>query len=108
GRGKAFVIEQAELMTAGAQNAMLKTLEEPSQRTSIILLTDQPGCLLPTIRSRCQFVRFAPLPVDLVRKELEKRGIDKKTAQSASQLSDGSLGIALKWIADGVGMRGGT
>jgi DNA polymerase-3 subunit delta' len=102
GRGKAFVIEQAELMTAGAQNAMLKTLEEPTPRTAIILLTDQPGCLLPTIRSRCQLVRFAPLPVDLVRKELERRGIDKQTAQSASQLSDGSLGIALKWVEDGV------
>jgi DNA polymerase-3 subunit delta' len=102
GRGKVFVIEQAELMTAEAQNAMLKTLEEPAERTAIILLTDQPGLLLPTIRSRCQTVRFAPLPEDLVRKELEKRGIDKRAAASAAKLSEGSLGIALRWIEDGV------
>src|SRR4051812_25506752 len=54
GRGKVFVIEQAELMNPQAQNAMLKTLEEPFGRTLIILLTDQPDCLLPTIRSRTQ------------------------------------------------------
>src|SRR3954447_18317132 len=62
GRGKVFVIEQAELMNAQAQNALLKTLEEPAGRTVIVLLTDQPGALLPTIRSRCQVVRFAGLP----------------------------------------------
>src|SRR5579862_9780989 len=46
GRGKVFVIEQAELMNAAAQNAMLKTLEEPMGRALIILLTDQPNSLL--------------------------------------------------------------
>src|SRR5262249_46828703 len=50
--GKVFVIEQAELMNPQAQNAMLKTLEEPAGRTLIILLTDQPGALLATVRSR--------------------------------------------------------
>ncbi len=102
GRGKVFVIEQAELLTAEAQNAMLKTLEEPAERTVIILLTDQPGLLLPTIRSRCQLVRFSPLPQEMVKSELEKRKIDKRTAASAAKLSQGSLGIALKWIEDGV------
>jgi DNA polymerase III subunit delta' len=102
GRGKVFVIEQAELLTAEAQNAMLKTLEEPAERTVIILLTDQPGLLLPTIRSRCQLVRFSPLPQETVKSELEKRKIDKRTAASAAKLSQGSLGTALKWIEDGV------
>ena len=102
GRGKVFVIEQAELLTAEAQNAMLKTLEEPAERTVIILLTDQPGLLLPTIRSRCQLVRFSPLPQEMVKSELEKRKIDKRTAASAAKLSQGSLGTALKWIEDGV------
>jgi DNA polymerase-3 subunit delta' len=102
GRGKVFVIEQAELMTAEAQNAMLKTLEEPAERTAIVLLTDQAGALLQTIRSRCQIVRFSALPVEMVRKELEKRGIDKATARAASELTDGSLGLALKWIEDEV------
>jgi len=102
GRGKVFVIERAELMTIGAQNAMLKVLEEPAEKTVIILLTDQPALLLPTIRSRCQLVRFAPLPEEMVRKELEKRGIDKRTAVSAATLTEGSLGLALQWIQDGV------
>jgi DNA polymerase III subunit delta' len=102
GRGKVFVIEQAELMNAQAQNAMLKTLEEPAGRTLIILLTDQPEILLPTIRSRCQLVRFSPLPAERVRQELKKRNIDEPTASAAADLSNGSLGIALKWIEDGV------
>jgi DNA polymerase III delta' subunit len=102
GRGKVFVVEQAELMNAAAQNAMLKTLEEPAGRTLIVLLTDQPGALLPTIRSRCQVFRFAALPESLVRQELQKRGADATIAKDAATLSDGSLGSALKWIEDGV------
>jgi DNA polymerase-3 subunit delta' len=102
GRCKVFVIEQAELMNPQAQNALLKTLEEPAGRTAIILLTDQPGALLPTIRSRCQLVRFSALDHELVQKELRKREIDPALATSAAELSRGSLGIALKWIEDGV------
>jgi DNA polymerase III delta' subunit len=102
GRAKIFVIEQAELMNPQAQNALLKTLEEPHGRTAIILITDSPGWLLPTIRSRCQMLRFAPLPQDVVRKQLESRGIDRASAQQASTLTHGSLGVALKWIEDGV------
>ncbi|MGE5610606.1 MAG: ATP-binding protein [Bacillota bacterium] len=102
GRGKVFVIEEADLMTAGAQNAMLKTLEEPAGRTLIILLTDQPGTLLPTIHSRCQLVRFAALDGQLVRREIEKRGISPADAADAAAFADGSLGLALKWIEDGV------
>ena len=102
GRGKVFVVEEAEKMNATAQNTLLKTLEEPHGRTLILLLTDQPGALLPTVRSRCQVVRFAPLPEPVVRSELESRGIDPKTANTAAKLADGSLGVALRWIEDGV------
>ena len=101
-RGKVFVVEESELMNAAAQNSMLKTLEEPAGRALIILLTDQPNALLQTIRSRCQVVRFAPLDAKTVQRELEKRKIDKATAQEAAQLAEGSLGVALKWIEDGV------
>jgi DNA polymerase-3 subunit delta' len=100
--GKVFVIEQADLMSPQAQNAMLKTLEEPAGRAVIILLTDQPDALLPTVRSRCQLVRFASLDESKVKAELVKRGIDKETAAQAAALSDGSLGLAIKWIDDGV------
>jgi DNA polymerase-3 subunit delta' len=102
GRGKVFVIEQADLMSPAAQNAMLKTLEEPAGRALIVLLTDQPGALLPTIRSRCQVVRFAALPEAVVRRELEARGTDREAAGDAARLAGGALGVALKWIEDGV------
>lgn len=102
GRGKVFVIEQAEFMNAAAQNAILKTLEEPLGRTLIVLLTDQAGALLPTIRSRCQMVRFVPLPPQRVLQELRGRGVEEPIASVATELSRGSLGLALKWIEDGV------
>lgn len=102
GHGKVFIIEQAELMNSHAQNAMLKTLEEPFGRTLIILLTDQPDCLLPTIRSRSQTIRFASLDESIVRRELERRGVAKPQAADAAKLSQGSLGLALRWIEDGV------
>lgn len=102
GRGRVFVIEEADLMTRAAQNALLKTLEEPPGRMLVMLLTDQPDCLLPTIRSRTQLVRFHALDQKLVAHELEKRKIDKSTASEAAALSEGSLGVALKWIEDGV------
>lgn len=102
GRGKMFIIEQAELMQAAAQNAMLKTLEEPAGRTLIVLLTDDPDSLLQTIRSRSQVVLFAAMDVALVERELIARKIDSALARDAAKLSEGSLGNALKWIEDGV------
>jgi DNA polymerase III delta' subunit len=102
GRGKFFVVEQAELMTAAAQNSLLKTLEEPAGRTVIVLITDQPGVLLPTIRSRCQIVKFSPLPGEIVERELRNRGIDAESATSAVRWADGSLGVALRWLKDDV------
>jgi DNA polymerase-3 subunit delta' len=102
GRGKVFVIEQADLMNAAAQNSLLKTLEEPAGRTLIILLTDQIGQMLPTIRSRCQTIRFSQLAESTVIAELKSRGIAPAMAQRAAHISSGSLGIALRWIQDGV------
>jgi DNA polymerase-3 subunit delta' len=102
GHGKVFVVEEAHLMNPNAQNALLKTLEEPFGRTLILLLTDQPDHLLPTIKSRTQLLRFNALDAALVTRELAKRGIDPATAQPAAALSEGSLGSALRWIEDGV------
>jgi DNA polymerase-3 subunit delta' len=102
GRGKVFVVEQAELMNPQAQNALLKTLEEPAGRTLIILLTDQPNALLQTIRSRSQIVRFAALDDERVRSELQKHGLNKTQAANAAKYAEGSLGIALKWHNEGV------
>ena len=64
GTRRAVLVRQAHAMTIEAQNAFLKTLEEPPGDALIILQTDQPDALLPTILSRCQLVRLAPTAVD--------------------------------------------
>src|SRR5437773_1630522 len=83
-RGRVFVVAEAHLMNKHAQDALLKTLEEPAGTVLIIFLTDQPDDLTATIRSRCQLVRFAPLEAKLVQRELEKRKIDKSLAAEAA------------------------
>jgi DNA polymerase-3 subunit delta' len=102
GRGKVFIVEQADLMTAPSQNALLKTLEEPAGRTLIVLIAAGPGDLLPTVRSRCQMILFVPLDAQTIREQLECRGVDRAAATEAARLCDGSLGTALQWIADGL------
>lgn len=104
GRGKVFIVEEAELMNSQAQNAMLKTLEEPSGRTLIILLSDQPHALLSTIRSRTQTVRFQPLSDEEALKVVTARGVDASQAQRAISLAGGSPGLAIRWIEDGLAM----
>jgi DNA polymerase III subunit delta' len=59
---KIIIINPAESLLTAASNALLKSLEEPTDRTLFILITDKPGLLLPTIRSRCQFIRFHTPP----------------------------------------------
>ncbi|MDD4892365.1 MAG: hypothetical protein PHU85_20780, partial [Phycisphaerae bacterium] len=100
GHNKVFIIRDAHLMNDEAQNALLKTLEEPPPGTFIILLTDQVHSLLETIRSRCQLVRFAPLPVDFVREQLTGRAVGprKIAPDEAAYLaarSAGQLGPAI-------------
>lgn len=102
GLGKVFVIEEADAMTRDAANSLLKTLEEPQGRALIILLTDQPYSLLPTIRSRCQTIPFSAMPAKMVMKMLISRGIEPSTAQTAVEMADGSLGLAMRWAEDGI------
>lgn len=102
GHGKVFIVDEAELLDADAQNAMLKTLEEPAKGTVIILLSSRPGDLLPTILSRCQMVRFSSLPAELIEKELRVRDVPAEEARQAAELADGSLGQALLWSKEGV------
>ena len=99
-RGKVFLIEQADLMNAAAQNSLLKTLEEPAGRTLLILNTDAPDQLLPTIRSRCQTVRFGEMSADTVVRELTRRKVPGSA--DAARVAGGSLGLAMRWAEDGV------
>ena len=108
GRGKVFVIDEAQTMNTQAQNALLKTLEEPPGRTLIVLLTDQPHALLSTIRSRAQLVRFQPLSEPEAIAILVAQGIDPTQAQHAVRSANGSPGLALRWLQDGVVMGAAT
>ena len=73
-RRRVFVIERAETMNDQAANRMLKTLEEPADFAHLVLLTDRPGEILPTIASRCQHVRFDAPSADEIAARLH--GID--------------------------------
>lgn len=96
GKYKIVIVDEAHRMSNGAQNAFLKTLEEPPPNSVIILITSNPDSLLPTIRSRCQLIKFNPLPEELILEELKKRDeLSSEEAQICSKLSRGSLGKAL-------------
>lgn len=89
------IVRDADLLTIPAQNAMLKLLEEPPGFGVIVLVTASPAALLPTIRSRCQTIRFGPLPEEALETLLRERGMDARLARAASVLGRGSLGRAL-------------
>lgn len=95
GRGKVFVVLEADLLTDGAQNALLKTLEEPPSGATIILICRQVEQLLPTTRSRSALVRFAPLPREFVAERLAEAGVPPGEAEYWAALTGGSLGRSL-------------
>jgi len=96
GQKKVLIVDGAEAMNDAAQNAFLKTLEEPPGDSLIILISAMPQSLLPTIRSRCQELKFQPLPRPVLAAVLqERRGLDAGDAWFAAALSRGSLGRAL-------------
>jgi DNA polymerase-3 subunit delta' len=102
GRGKVFVVKEADLLGEEAQNALLKTLEEPPPGVTILLLAEHPDDLLPTTLSRCSVMRFVPLPADFVRSSLTKAGVAPDEAAFWTSLTGGSLGEALRYSAQGL------
>lgn len=90
------VINDAGMMNTESANALLKTLEEPPADSLILLVCDNPDTLLPTIRSRCQIVRFFPLPNDAVKQILltEEYVESEEEAASIAGLCEGSLETA--------------
>ncbi len=89
---KVALIDHTELLTSGAANALLKTLEEPPGATLLILLSAQPQRLLETIRSRCQPVHFARHPQARIQQVLEQKlGLSEKEAHVVASFSDGSF-----------------
>ncbi len=93
---KVVLVLSADAMNPAAQNAFLKTLEEPPADTTLVLVTAAPDRLLPTLRSRCVRYPFAPLPRALVAAHLKAaRGLDGAQADALAALADGSLERAL-------------
>lgn len=95
---RVFVIEQADAMNDQAANRMLKTLEEPPPFVHLLLLTDRREDVLPTIVSRCQLVRFDPLPVAVIAAGLE--GVEELRAQACARLALGDAQLAALLAGD--------
>jgi DNA polymerase-3 subunit delta' len=97
GERKVLILFEAERLRGNqneSANAMLKTLEEPPARTVVVLVTSVADDLLPTIRSRCQRIDFAPLADDTVRAALERDGVGASEAANAAGLAGGQLARA--------------
>jgi DNA polymerase-3 subunit delta' len=96
GRAKVVLIEEAEKMNPQAQNALLKTLEEPPDDTIFLLLTSTTSALLPTIISRCRHIPLHAWKPDMIAYELNRRGISQDRVRKIAYLSEGSIGKALE------------
>jgi DNA polymerase-3 subunit delta' len=101
GGWRVAIIDTADDLSDEAANALLKALEEPPSRAILMLLSNAPGKLLPTIRSRCQGLSLRPLPEDILLAELAHHLPDWKDAdrRALANLAGGSLGLALQ-LAD--------
>ena len=103
---RVFVLEQADTLHERAANRLLKTLEEPPSFVHLILVSDRLGEVLPTITSRCQLVRFDPLPSETVAARLQDEGVDAARATACARLAlgDGSRAAMLA-SAEGAELR---
>ncbi|MFQ5463209.1 MAG: ATP-binding protein [Phycisphaerae bacterium] len=102
GKGKVFLIREAHLMNIQAQNALLKSLEEPSDKTFFVLLASRLDRLLATTLSRCQVVSFDSLPTDFVRTKLAelRPTLGKEELDWCSISADGRIGVAVRLAED--------
>ena len=97
---KVAMIDQAHLMNSEAQNCFLKTLEEPKGNTILILITEAPETLFPTIRSRCEIIKFYPVKISEIENYLESQGISKEKSKAIARLSLGRPGLAIDFLTN--------
>ena len=100
GGWKAAVIEEADKLSLGAANALLKTLEEPKGRTLIFLRAPSSESVLETIASRCQIVRFYPVSRDQMQNGLVKKGFSPADVEPVFGQSLGRPGTAIRLLKD--------
>lgn len=95
-KARFFIIDDSDKMNDSASNALLKTLEEPPASSHLFLITSRPDALLPTIRSRCQTLRFAPIATGEIENYLlQTKEFAPADAALAARLANGKLGHAL-------------
>jgi len=97
---KVIIIENAELLNEEAANALLKTLEEPGEKTLFILSTVHKEAIPQTIASRCQMIQFNLVAQYLIENWLISRGKSKKDARIIARFSEGRPGIAVQMLHD--------
>ena len=94
---KVYIIPEADIMTVQAQNALLKTIEEPPQYAVFILLTENADVLLPTINSRCVMLKLRYIKDALIKKYLmERMEVPDYKAEVCAAFAQGNLGKAIK------------
>ena len=103
GGWRIVIVDTADEMNRNAANAVLKILEEPPDRSILILVSDNPGRLLPTIRSRCRRLPLRPLPDGVVTELLGRYRPDLSAADQTSllELAEGSIGHAIELAEQG-------
>ena len=103
GRARVAIIDPADRLNEQAQNALLKTLEEPGAETFLLIATRRPEGLLATVRSRTRGLRVAALAPGQVESELSEREIGEPDSRRlAAARAGGSLGLAIELIEEGV------
>lgn len=95
---KTAIIDQAHSLNQEAQSAFLKTLEEPKGNTCLILITEYPEILLPTILSRTEKVKFYPVSFFQIKNYLKEQRIEDKKAKTIALLSSGRPGKAIDFL----------
>ena len=96
GRRRLVIIDDADALVVEAQNALLKTLEEPPSASVFVLVSARPDMLVPTVRSRCQRLQFGRLTAAEVAALLMRaHGYSEENARAAAAAADGSVGRAL-------------
>jgi DNA polymerase III subunit delta' len=99
---RVFVLERVDTLNDQAANRMLKTLEEPPAFVHLILLTDALGRVMETVVSRCQLVRFEPLPAARIAAALEAEGVPAERARACARLALGNAARA-RYLASAAG-----
>lgn len=98
GKKQVAVIDGAHLLNKSASNGLLKTLEEPSSHSVIILTANRTDELLPTIQSRCQIISLLPVDEKKIERALLEMGADKEIAAEYAKNAGGLPGLAMSWL----------